>query len=227
MGSVATVEKGRHAGKVDSSRLLEMEQAFLANGGEFKTVKVGELFHIQPTKNYGLTNRDLFTTKGNTPVVVNSSLDNGIGGWVDLKPTENGGIITFSDTTTSDSIFYQPKDFIGYSHVQGMYPFDKECWTEKPLRYFVAVFRSATAGLFNYGNKFNRASAREIEVWLPYQNNQIAFDFMENFVYELQASRLRELQTYLQVTGLSDYVLIDEEKMALAQFDELLSKSGG
>lgn len=195
--------------------MQEIEAEFLASGGEFKAVKVGEIFNIQPTKNYGLTNRDLFLTKGDTPVVVNSSLNNGIGGYVNLEPTEKGNIITFSDTTTSDAIFYQPRDFIGYSHIQGMYPFDSECWTEKPLRYFVAAFRSATKGLFNYGNKFNRANAKEIDVYLPYRNNKIAFDFMENFVYELQASRLRELQNYLKATGLSDYTLTKEEQQAI------------
>lgn len=39
------------------------------------------------------------------PVVVNSILSNGIGGYVDLPPTEKGNMITYSDTTTPDAIF--------------------------------------------------------------------------------------------------------------------------
>lgn len=35
-------------------------------------------------------------------------------------------------------MFYQPDDFIGYSHVQGMYPHDSEHWTEKCCLYFIA-----------------------------------------------------------------------------------------
>ena len=86
------------------------------------------MFEIHPTKNYGLTNSKLFETKGSVAVIVNSSANNGVGGYVDLTSTEKGNIVTFSDTTTSDSIFYQPNDFIGYSHVQGVYPYD-ERWT--------------------------------------------------------------------------------------------------
>ena len=74
---------------------------------------------------------------------------------VDLDPLEKKGIITFSDTTTADSIFYQPRDFIGYSHIQGMYPYDSENWTEKSMLYFCSTFKRSTQGLFDYANKFN------------------------------------------------------------------------
>ena len=73
----------------------------------------------------------MFDLNGITPVVANSSQNNGIGGYTNKKPTEDGGIITFSDTTTSDSIFYQSSPFVGYPHVQGLYPLkNKDIWTE-------------------------------------------------------------------------------------------------
>lgn len=54
-------------------------------------------------------------------------MNNGIGGYVDLAQTGEGGMITFSDTTPgSKTAFYQPIDFIGYSHVQGLYPYNSE-----------------------------------------------------------------------------------------------------
>jgi len=76
---------------------------------EFKGFRVGDLFDIHPTKSYGLTNINLFHTKGKIPVVVNSSANNGIGGYVDLPPLEKGNMVTYSDTTTSEGIFYQPQ----------------------------------------------------------------------------------------------------------------------
>ena len=193
-----------------------MEQAFLADGGSFRFEKVGNLFHIRPTKNYGLTNDDLFRQKGSTPVVVNSSLNNGIGGYIALEPTEKGNMITFSDTTTSDSIFYQPNDFIGYSHVQGMIPKDNlEKWNNFTQHYFVSVFRFATKGKFNYGNKFNRENAREIEVWLPEKNGKIAFDYMERIVRQLRAERAKELRAFLELSNLTDVNLSKDEENAL------------
>ncbi len=187
---------------------------------DFKKIKIGTLFDIHPTKSYGLTNDKLFEIHGKVPVVVNSSRDNGIGGFVNLKPKEKGGIITFSDTTTSDSIFYQPNDFIGYSHIQGVYPLHSEKWTRESLLYFIATFRKVSSGQFDYASKFNRKIAHELEVYLPVKDNiteetpvieQLDFSYMEKCIRELEAARIRELEAYLKVAGLEDYMLTPED----------------
>ena len=197
--------------------------------GGYKRFEVGELFDIHPTKSYGMTNIDLFATKGNTPVITNTSLNNGVSNRVALLPTERGGIITYSDTTTSDAIFYQPEDFIGYSHIQGLYPYHNN-WTKRSLLYFVTAFRKAAAGLFDYGNKFNRRVASKILVSLPVDSShQIDFNFMKNFIAELEAQRITELEAqrnaeldaYLRVAGLKDYALTKEEQQALDEYKNI------
>lgn len=86
----------------------------------FEHFRVGDLFDIHPTIAYKMKNSDLFAKEGSTPVLSNSSANNGIGGYCGLEPTEQGNIITFSDTTTgADTMFYQAGPFIGYPHVQG------------------------------------------------------------------------------------------------------------
>ena len=146
---------------------------------KWKTFKVGDLFDIHPTKHYNLTNAYLFQEQGDIPVIVNSSYNNGVGGYVNLKPTEKGGIITFSDTTSATAIFYQHSDFIGYSHVQGMYPKHNN-WTENSMLFFLTVFKKAAFLLgFDYVNKFTRELAKEIEIKLPVKNDQIDFEYME------------------------------------------------
>lgn len=207
-------------GKKVSPRLQKLKDDFRKNGGRFEKIKVGDIFDIRPTKHYGLTNNKLFRTKGSVPVVVNSSVQNGIGGYVNLKPTEKANTITFSDTTTADSIFLQDRDFIGYSHVQGLYPKQKfNNWNEKSLLYFVSAFKkSALQHNFDYSNKFNRKIASKLNVFLPvYADNQLAFSYMENYVRELEAERVRELEAYLWASGLNDYVLTDEEEQALRE----------
>lgn len=149
-------------------------------------------------------------------------MDNGVTGYSDLKPTEKGNIITYSDTTTSEGIFYQPCDFIGYSHIQGLYPLgDKGKWNYASLICIVALFRKAAGGKFNYGNKFNRKIAKELKIQLPTKNGQIDFEFMEAFVAELEAQRVAELEAYLSVTGLKDYELTEEEQKAIGQYEGL------
>lgn len=226
MGSLYYFEKrGYFVGKIVSPRLQKLEKEFLESGGEWKEYRVGDLFDIHPTKNYGLTNGKLFETIGETPVIVNSSLNNGVGGCVDLEPLEKKGIITFSDTTTADSIFYQPKDFIGYSHVQGMYPYDSENWTEKSMLYFCSTFKKSTKGLFDYANKFNREKAREILVALPSLNDEICFSYMEKYIEELEALRIENLETYLVSTGLKDYQLTKYDNEVLDKFKRLFATS--
>jgi Type I restriction modification DNA specificity domain len=47
----------------------------------------------------------------------------------------------------------------------------------------------------------------------------IDFDFMEEFIEELEAERIEELEAYLLATGLKDYTLTKEEKRALEEFE--------
>ena len=139
----------------------------------FKQFRVGDLFDIHPTKTYKGNNKDLFDNNGKNPVLGNTSMNNGIGGYSSKPCTENGGIITFSDTTTADAIFYQPNPFIGYSHVQGMYPYSTK-WSEKSLLYFLTVFKKiAIESGFDYANKFNRKIASEFMVTLPVKCSRI------------------------------------------------------
>ena len=134
---------------------------------KYKEFRVGDLFDIHPTKTYKGNNSDLFDSNGKNPVLGNTSMNNGIGGYSSKPCTENGGIITFSDTTTADAIFYQPNPFIGYSHVQGMYPYSEK-WNEKSLLYFLTTFKKiAIESGFDYANKFTRKKASEIIVKLP------------------------------------------------------------
>ena len=153
----------------------------------WKEFEISELFDIHPTKNLGLTNHELFSTTGNTPVVVNSSCNNGIGGYVDLPATEDGGIITFSDTTDANSIFYQKENFIGYSHVQGMYPkFDNN--SDEIMQYIMTVFKAkALTKGYNYSNKFRRDDALKIKILLPAKTiNEPDWQFMEGYIKEIQ-----------------------------------------
>ena len=57
------------------------------------------------------------------------------------------------------------------------------------------------------------------KIHLPTQNGKIDFAFMENFIAELEAERIAELEAYLSATGLQDYTLTKEEEEALQVFE--------
>lgn len=159
------------------------------NTENWKEFRVGNLFEIKPTKAYRYTNAELLND-GFTPVVVNSSYNNGIGGYSSYAATEKGNMITFSDTVDANTIFYQAADFIGYPHVQGLYPHGeyKKYWTENRLKFFATILRKAalTKG-FDYGNKFRRDIAVDIVVKLPVDNsNQPDWSYMDKYINRLE-----------------------------------------
>lgn len=179
----------------------------------FKLFRLGDLFDIHPTKSYGLTNDKLFASPGTTPVIVNSSQHNGIGGYVNLPPTEKGNIITFSDTTTADSIFYQPNDFIGYSHVQGVYPIDKDKWTRESLLYIVSVFRKITAGRFDYATKFTRKIATDLMLPLPAIDLEPDYAYMSAYIKIQQKLAIQNVVYWQNKQAEIEKQLITEESL--------------
>lgn len=156
----------------------------------WKDFKIGDLFDIHPTKSYNLNNRILLSETGENKVIVNSGYNNGVGGHTNYECNEMGNIITFSDTTSADSIFYQESPFVGYPHVQGMYPKGEyaSLWSKYSYLFFVTIFREKAIGLnFDYVNKFTRESAKEIIIKLPIDcNKKIDFEYMENYMKSVE-----------------------------------------
>lgn len=155
----------------------------------FKSFVVGELFDIHPTCSYKMTNSALIDG-GENPVLANSAYNNGVGGYSSLQTTEKGNMITFSDTVDANTIFYQENDFIGYSHVQGLYSIGRYagCWTKYSLLYFTFIFkaRAKTKG-FDYGNKFRRDIASKLDVLLPVNDyGEIDFEYMEKYMKSVE-----------------------------------------
>lgn len=151
----------------------------------WKAFRIGELFDIHPTRAYKRTNSELLVAMGNVPVVANSAQNNGVVGFSDLPATENGGIITFSDTTDANAIFYQAQPFIGYAHVQGMYPKFQKI-SDFGMLFLVSAFQSQALRMnFDYANKFRRDIALNIEIYLPVTSDgQPDWAWMEQYMQQ-------------------------------------------
>lgn len=169
---------------------------------KWKEFKIGDLFDIHPTKAYKKNNSSLLIENGTNPVVVNSCYNNGIGGYTNYDCTEEGNIITFSDTTSADSIFYQKDNFVGYPHVQGMYPIGeyKDKWNEYTYLFFITLFREKAINLnYDYVNKFTRESAKEIMIKIPVDNKDNPdWNYMEQYMKKI------EQQSREAITGLNN-----------------------
>ena len=189
----------------------------------WKEFRVGDLFDIHPTKAYKCTNAELLDG-GGTNVVVNSAYDNGIGGTSTFSPTENGNMITFSDTVDANTIFYQKSPFVGYPHVQGLYPVGKyqNAWTQGSLQYFVTAFRErALAVGFDYGNKFRRDIAANLFVKLPATpDGDPDLAYMESYMANLEA-KVADSLTLLQAAKDAEKKKVDTREWGEFRVGEL------
>lgn len=168
-----------------------------------------------------MENEEILSENGQVPLVSNSSVDNGVMGFSSLKALNKGNTLTCSDTTLgADTMFYQERDFIGYSHIQHIVP-KFQHFNKAIAEFIIAACRMSTSKKYDYGNKFNRDAMNETLIQLPTKDGQINFEFMESFIAELEARHIAELEAYLTVTGLKDYTLTTAEKQALDVFESL------
>lgn len=187
----------------------------------YKSFQIKEMFDIHPTKAYKLTNAYLFDKEGTVPVVTNTSENNGRSGYSKLEATEHD-IITFSDTANKspDSIFFQEGEFIGYSHVQGMYPYSVE-WTKYSLLYLVTVMRKKTKGIYDYYAKMSRDIISDMFVDLPVDNNgKLDYHYMEECILNLEKKGNKIFQEALKDENLTNHSLTKKEIEAVMFFEK-------
>lgn len=188
---------------------------------------MGDLFEVNPTNYYRLKNDEIISDSGKVPLISNSSIDNGVMGYSNLEANNGGNTLTCSDTTMgADTMFYQEKDFIGYSHIQHLVPKFKP-FNRRVAQIIISSAKVATAKKYDYGTKFNRRAMNNTKISLPTKKGKIDFEFMEKMVAELEAHRLAELEAYLKITGLKNYHLTPSERQALADFENDKIKWGG
>ena len=226
---LTTTNPERKPGKVDTLLNEKLQQV---EWGEFK---VGDLFEINPTNYYRLQNREIISENGNVPLISNSSTKNGIMGYSNLNPLNKGNTITCSDTTIgADTMFFQENDFIGYSHIQNLVPKFKP-FNKAIANAIISACRVSTSNQYDYGNKFNRIAMNNTLIKLPSKKGKIDFEFLENYVSELEKNHILDLQikqkieleAYLVATGLSNYNLTNEEEEVLQSFRNSQILRGG
>ncbi len=136
-----------------------------------------------------------------------------------LEAVNRWNTLTCSDTTLwAETMYYQENDFIGYSHIQNLVP--KFKWFNKHIaNIIIASSRISTEKKYDYWNKFNREAMNKTEIQLPTKNWKIDFDFMENFIEELEKEKIERLEKYLEENWLKNCELTSEEKKVLEDFE--------
>ncbi len=212
-----------HSERSEESTLAKLEKEFAQNGGQWREFLMGRLFEKVEYTKLNLKKQILpKEQKGeyNLPAITCTTQNNGISCYV---PRDNATIFKncISVAANGDApAFYQPHDFTILQDAYVLKFKDKEL-SHLHYLYLVALLQKVLAK-FDWTNKSGWEKVKLEKITLPMDSNgEIAFDFMQSYIAELEAERIAELEAYLQVTGLKDYELNEDEKAALKAFESL------
>ncbi|WP_438284833.1 restriction endonuclease subunit S [Streptococcus sobrinus] len=171
--------------------------------------------------------KQMLSERGEYPTFSSDSLNNGIVGYSNIKPSfccdnETPLFVIFGDHTRSFNISQQ--DFNVTDNVKVLKPHNKYS-----LSSILFINSSWKKSIKHLGYARHWKLAKRVHFLLPTKNNQIDFDFMDSFVAELEAERVAELEAervaelsaYLKVSGLDNYELSLEERSALRDYDSM------
>ena len=178
---------------------------------------MGELFEVLTSKKRFDANKVQVFQDGKNPYVVRTSSNNGQRGFIveDESYLNEGNTISFGQDTAT--MFYQEKPYFTGDKIKVLKAKNKK-FNKNIAQFFISTMAKAFS-TFSWGSSsFNVNIIENQKLTLPTQNGKIDFAFMENFIAELEAERIAELEAYLRVTGLSDYILTEEEKAVLEAF---------
>ena len=178
---------------------------------------MGELFEVLTSKKRFDANKVQVFQDGKNPYVVRTSSNNGQRGFIveDESYLNEGNTISFGQDTAT--MFYQEKPYFTGDKIKVLKAKNKK-FNKNNAQFFISTMAKAFS-TFSWGSSsFNVNIIENQKLTLPTQNGKIDFAFMEQFIAELEAERIAELEAYLRVTGLSDYILTEEERAVLEAY---------
>lgn len=184
---------------------------------KYKEFKLGDLFEIQKVKGINkskLVNPNISTNEYD--YVTRTSLNNGIESTTDFVcdvPYNEPN--TFSLGLLQMTFFYRERSWYAGQFVRKIIP--KFKLNTKIALYFNTIFSRLSKVLLSVLVRHVDNVFRDSKVRLPVTDaDEIDFNYMEQYIAELEQQRLAELDSYLKATGLNDYGLTDEDKKILA-----------
>ena len=178
------------------------------------------MFYVKTTKSID-KNKITFSRDGDYDFIGRSNIDNGVQGKVNYLGYAPNAKDTFSLVQVGETIcLFRNNEWYASQNIFILSP--KNTYLSRQFLFTTATINKA---LYEYRSAYVYPTLEEvkrIKVEFPQTGNgEIDFDFMENFVAELEARRVAELEAYLLATGLKDYALTEEERNALDNYKTL------
>ena len=166
------------------------------------------------------------------PYVVRTSSGNGQKGFIDEDEIylNDGNTISFGQDTAT--MYYQEVPYFTGDKIK-ILKSKLSRFGKTNAQFFLATMRNSFQNFTWGSSSFNVSIIANQKIQLPLKENALAFsnpcdnvknidfDFMESFIRELEEERIRELNAYLQTTGLKNYALTVAEQKVLEEFEHV------
>jgi len=213
MGSCKLIEKqkscGGRLGKIDSPLNDKLNQV---KWGEYK---IKELFSISNTLSF---NSDVLVDGNEYDYVTRTSFNQGILQTTGFVNEENvNSACNWSLGLLQMDFFYRRKPWYAGQFVRKVIP--KFELSDSAILFFTTLLNRLKPKLLSVLVRDVDKTFLNSTIQLPVTaDGTIDFGFIDEFVAELEAQRVAELEAYLQVTGLKDSVLTVKEQEVLKQY---------
>lgn len=184
-----------------------------------------DVFNVKNTGN--ILSRDIVENSGETPYLCASAENNAVSSYISYneKYLDEGNCIFIGGKTFV--VTYQEKDFYSNdSHNLVLYLKNEKKRTKVNQLFLAACINKSLSHKYSWGDSISNSKIQKDKVILPVKDGEIDFEFIENYIDQLEAQRIAELEAYLLATGLSNYILTAEELEVLKAFRDV-NKRGG
>ena len=178
----------------------------------WREFKVGDLFQVI------VGNRQNMSSSGKYPLIKAKTGDNGYAGFADNYDLAFGLTIGMRG---SFNVYVQNSPVALGTNTAGLILKDSDASNTQVLLYLgTMLHRENYEGSSGYVGYPTLKRLTQIDTMrLPVtQDGQPDYGWMSSYIRELENQRIRELETYLQVTGLDDMTLTDNELQVLEQW---------
>lgn len=180
----------------------------------WKEFRVGDLLKVEQTKSVVAK---VNLTEGDIPYVSRTTSNNGYQRYCgNIEKLNKGHCITIGAETAK--AFYQPKDFVAGNKI---YRLSYEGLNEKQY-LFLATALNKNSDIYSYSYARIPERIKDEIIKLPAtQTGDPDWEFMEDYISEIEKEYLEKIDRFFIETGLDDYELTDEDKKVLRAFENI------
>ena len=182
--------------EIEAEKTDDIKKNFKLSDREWKEFKIGDLFGKSiNSKPYHLNN--LREAKKGIPYITRTSLNNGLQCIIENENYIINPKNSISFGAENAEYFFQPSNYISGNK---MYYYHRENTSEQSLKFITQCLNKGIQNCgFGYGMGLTGTRSDTRKILLPVlETGEPDYDFMENYIHELEQEKLSEYKAYAQ-----------------------------